>query len=827
MALIDSLLELIFGSKQERDLKKMKSRIDEINKLETILEPLSNKELSIKSQEFKQRIQDGEDLNNLLVEVFALVREASKRTLGMRHFDVQMYGGIALHEGNVAEMKTGEGKTLVATLAATLNGLSGKGVHLVTVNDYLAKRDAQWMAPIYLFLNLSVGIINQDRQSFEVKFTGEGFETTLVPINKKDAYECDITYITNNELGFDYLRDNMVFEASEKNQRPLNFAIVDEADSILIDEARTPLIISGPSEESTDLYYTVDKIILKLTQAQLNDKEELIEGTGDFGLFLKEKNVTLTEQGTRHIEELLGIDDLYSPEHSIYIHYVLASIKAHFLYQKEVEYIVEKGEVVIIDEFTGRKMAGRRWSDGIHQAIEAKEKLRIKEEYQTLASITFQNLFRMYNTLSGMTGTAETEAGELYSIYKTDVIVIPTNIPVSRIDHSDKMYISKDAKYKALIADIKKANETGQPILVGTGSVESSEELSRLLKKEKLTHSVLNAKYHAQEADIIKNAGKPYAVTIATNMAGRGTDIKLGEGVRELGGLLVLGAERHEARRIDNQLRGRSGRQGDPGASVFYVSCDDPLMKAVNINQHKELMIKMGFTEDEEIQDKMFSRVIEMAQKRLESFHFDIRKNILEYDEVMNEQRSYIYQLRNSILDINNETKMLQQMISECLSNYAQRYNEKPNRVENWDVNQLHSWLHNNFMIEKSKEVLSSITEETLSKIIENAILSRFTEVPNDMLRQAIKFIALRTLDGAWKDHLRNIDQLRDGIGLQGYAQKSPIVEYKMRASDMFRHMKEKLQLDTLAILCRLEIQANSSLDIKKRANPPRKNKKR
>ncbi|MGL4561678.1 MAG: preprotein translocase subunit SecA, partial [Brevinema sp.] len=672
-----------------------------------------------------------------------------------------------------------------------------------------------------------VGIINQDRQSFEVKFSGEKFETILVPVSKKEAYLCDITYITNNELGFDYLRDNMVFDASEKSQRPLNFAIVDEADSILIDEARTPLIISGPSEEATDLYYTVDKIIPQLTVAQLNEKDEIIEDTGDFGLFIKEKNVTLTEQGAKHIEQLLQIDDLYSPEHSIYIHYILAAIKAHHLYHKEVEYIVENREVVIIDEFTGRKMAGRRWSDGIHQAIEAKEKLKIKEEYQTLASITFQNLFRMYEKLSGMTGTAETEAAELYSIYKTDVIVIPTNIPVLRVDAPDKMYISKEAKYKALINDIKKAHATGQPILVGTGSVESSEELSKMLKKEKISHSVLNAKYHAQEADIIKNAGKKNAVTIATNMAGRGTDIKLEEGVRELGGLLVLGAERHEARRIDNQLRGRSGRQGDPGASVFYVSCDDPLMKAVNINQHKELMIKMGFTEDEEIQDKMFSRVIEMAQKRLESFHFDIRKNILEYDGVMNDQRSYIYKLRNTVLDIDHETKIITKMIDECLIDYALRYNEKPNRVDSWGTEQLSSWLHNHFMIEKNEEILSNISKEELTKIIEDSILDRFAHVPPEMTRHAIKFIALRTLDNAWKDHLRNIDQLRDGIGLQGYAQKSPIVEYKMRASEMFRHMKEKLQLDTLALLCRLEIQENSSFEHKKVMKPSKKKKQK
>ncbi|MGL4677455.1 MAG: preprotein translocase subunit SecA [Brevinema sp.] len=804
MSVFTKILELFFGTKQERDLKKIQGRVDQINSLEPEISALSDEELTQKRSYFKTKLEQGESLDDIMPEVFAVVREISKRTLGMRHFDVQLFGGISLHEGNIAEMKTGEGKTLMATLAITLNALSEKGVHLVTVNDYLAKRDAQWMAPIYLFLDLSVGIVNQDQASFKVQFSGNNFETILVPISRREAYHCDITYITNNELGFDYLRDNMCFELNEKTQQKLNFAIVDEADSILIDEARTPLIISGPSEEKTDLYYKINRIIPKLSRAEFNEKEELIEGTGDFGVFLKEKNIALTEQGTRHLEELLAIDDLYSPENSQYIHFILAGIKAHHLYQKEVEYIVENGEVVIIDEFTGRKMTGRRWSDGIHQAIEAKENLKIKQEFQTLASITFQNLFRMYPKLSGMTGTAETEAGELYSIYKTDVIVIPTNEPIIREDHADKMYLSKDGKHKALIRDLKNAHATGQPILVGTGSVESSEELSRLLKKEKITHSVLNAKYHTQEAEIVKDAGKKNAVTIATNMAGRGTDIKLGEGVVELGGLLVLGAERHEARRIDNQLRGRSGRQGDPGASIFYVSCDDPLMKAVNVSQHKELMQKMGFSEEDEIQDKMFSRVIEMAQKRLENFHFDIRKNILEYDEVMNEQRNYIYNLRNNILDTEHEKESLSLMIHETLDFYADHRGEKIRRSESWNRDMLKTWLNQHFTIDVFIEKTMVFSE--LSDLILHQVYNRFQDVPPQIVRQAIRFISLRTLDNLWKEHLHNIDILRNGIGLQGYAQKSPIVEYKMRASIMFKELKEKLQLDILSILSRLEI---------------------
>lgn len=824
MAVFDKILELFFGSKQKRDLKKIQGRVDRINALEPKMQALTNEELAEITETFKQRLDSGETLDDILPEAFAAVRETAFRTLNMRHFDVQLFGGIALHEGNIAEMKTGEGKTLVATLPLYLNALTGKGVHLVTVNDYLAKRDAEWMAPIYLFLGLRVGIVNQDRQSFEVKFSGQGFGTELVSLDRKDAYACDITYITNNELGFDYLRDNMVFDLSEKTQRPLNYAIVDEADSILIDEARTPLIISGPSEEKTDLYYKIDRIIPQLKQAEINEKEEVVEGTGDFGLFLKEKSVTLTDQGARHIEELLGIDDLYSPEHSIYIHYVLSGIKAHYLYTKEVEYIVENGEVVIIDEFTGRKMPGRRWSDGIHQAIEAKEKLRIKEEYQTLASITFQNLFRMYSKLAGMTGTAETEAAELYSIYKTDVIVIPTNQPVTRIDYPDKMFISKEAKYKALLKDIAEAHTKGQPVLVGTGSVESSEELSKLLKKAKISHNVLNAKYHAQEAEIIKDAGKKNAVTIATNMAGRGTDIKLGEGVVELGGLLVLGAERHEARRIDNQLRGRSGRQGDSGASIFYVSFDDQLMKAVGMAQRKDFMAKAGFSEDDELQDKLSSRVIEIAQKRLENFHFDIRKNILEYDEVMNEQRNYIYKLRGRILDVEHEHLMLEELITEALDDYAEIRRERPRKIDTWDDDQLKSWIHTYFHTEITLDKHASFND--LVRELRKQVLDRFTDVPPEIVRQAVKFISLRTLDGAWKEHLRNIDALRNGIGLQGYAQKSPVVEYKLRASEMFREMKEKIRLETLSLLSRLDIRAEQeipALNTRQKKNTRRK----
>ncbi|MGL5253441.1 MAG: preprotein translocase subunit SecA [Brevinema sp.] len=804
MAVVDKILELFFGSKQNRDLKKMKTRVEAVNSLEPQMKALSDDELRSTTEELRTALKNGSSLNDLLPKAYAAVREASWRYLGMRHFDVQIYGGIALHDGNISEMKTGEGKTLVATLPLYLNAIEGKGAHLVTVNDYLAKRDAQWMSPIYLSLGLTVGIVNQNSESFQVVFAEDGKTTTLIPVRRRDAYHCDITYITNNELGFDYLRDNMVFDLSEKSQRPLNFAIVDEADSILIDEARTPLIISGPSEEKTDMYYKVDKIIPRLSEAEISEKEEVVEGSGDFGLFRKEKSVVLTDQGAKHIEELLGIHDLYSPENSIYIHYILAGIKAHYLYQREVEYIVENGNVVIIDEFTGRKMVGRRWSDGIHQAIEAKEGLRIKEEYQTLASITFQNLFRMYKKLSGMTGTAETEAGELYSIYKTDVVVIPTNKPVSRIDNPDKMFISKDAKYKALIKDIAIAHAKGQPILVGTGSVEASEELSKLLKKERISHNVLNAKYHAQEADIIKDAGRKGAVTIATNMAGRGTDIKLGEGCIDLGGLLVLGAERHEARRIDNQLRGRSGRQGDPGESTFYVSFDDHLMHAVGMAQRKSFMAKAGFSEDDELQDKLASRVIEIAQKRLENFHFDIRKNILEYDGVMNEQRIYTYKLRDSILDLTHEEQLLERLIRESLDDYALIRGERSsNDTSHWDTQQLASWIHTHFMIEI--DASKSYTSQEIIKIIQGRIIGRLADAPPDVMRQAIKFISLRTLDGAWKEHLRNVDALRNGIGLEGYAQKSPVVEYKLRASEMFRHMQQKIRIDTLSILCRLE----------------------
>lgn len=822
MALVDKILEVFFGSKQERDLKKIKNRVDSVNALESSMKALSDTELSAKTQELRQKIEGGSSLDDILPEAFAAVREASVRSLGMRHFDVQIYGGVSLHDGNISEMKTGEGKTLVATLSLYLNALSGKGAHLVTVNDYLAKRDAQWMGPIYLFLGLTVGIINQNQESYQVLFSGQGFQTHIVPTSRKAAYACDITYITNNELGFDYLRDNMVFDLQEKNQRPLNFAIVDEADSILIDEARTPLIISGPSDEKTDLYYKVDKIISRLKEAEVNEKEEVIEGTGDFGLFRKEKSVALTDQGAKNIEALLGIQDLYSPENSIYIHYVLAGIKAHNLYQREVEYIVENGEVIIIDEFTGRKMIGRRWSEGIHQAIEAKEGLRIKEEFQTLASITFQNLFRMYKKLSGMTGTAETEAAELYNIYKTDVIVIPTNKAVTRVDYPDKMFISKEAKYRALLKDIETAHTKGQPILVGTGSVEASEELSKLLKKNRISHNVLNAKYHAQEAEIIKDAGKKGAVTIATNMAGRGTDIKLGEGVVELGGLLVLGAERHEARRIDNQLRGRSGRQGDPGASIFYVSFDDALMHAVGMAQRKDFMAKAGFSEEDELQDKLASRVIEIAQKRLENFHFDMRKNILEYDAVMNEQRIYTYKLRDTILDLSHEEELLDRLIGEALEDYASIKSERSLDPKTWNREILSSWMYTHFMIQIDSS--KDYNTEELKNIVKGQILGRLSNVPPEIVHQAIKYISLRTLDGAWKEHLRNVDAMRNGIGLEGYAQKSPVVEYKLRASEMFRHMKEKIRIDTLGILCRIE--ANTSQPVPSQRAVPQDKKK-
>jgi preprotein translocase subunit SecA len=808
MPLIDRIVSLFIGTKQQRDIKKIKPIVEKVNSLEPEISSLSNDRLFRKTYEFKEKLAGGASLDDIMCEAFAVVREVSKRTIGLRHFDVQIMGGFVLHKGMIAEMKTGEGKTLVAVLPLYLNALTGKGCHLVTVNDYLARRDATWMGPIYKFLGLSVGVINHEK-SYRVEWDDiSKYTVRLIECSRKEAYNCDITYGTNNEFGFDYLRDNMVFSLDQKVQRGHYYAIVDEVDSILIDEARTPLIISGPAEEATDLYYKIDKIIPRLTQAQLNEKNEPVEGTGDYAIDEKDKTAVLTEQGVEKIEQLLGIKDLFSPKNSRIVHHVIQAIRAHKLFHRDVDYVVENGEVIIVDEFTGRKMPGRRWSDGLHQAIEAKERVTIKQEFQTLASITFQNYFRMYEKLAGMTGTAETEATEFYAIYKLDVVVIPTNMPVIRIDYPDKVYLTENAKFKAIIRDVEERHKKGQPILIGTISVEKSERLSKMLSQRRIRHNVLNAKYHEKEAEIIALAGQKGAVTIATNMAGRGTDIKLGEGVKELGGLHVIGSERHEARRIDNQLRGRSGRQGDPGSSQFYVSLEDDLMRLFGMDSRMKLMQTLGFSEEEEIQSSMISKAIERAQKRVEQRNFEIRKNLLEYDNVMNEQRTYIYKLRDRILDIHNNYNLVDEIIKNVVLNFLSESFEKYENVNNWEDEKIKKWLKFHFYVDSNfNHSGKSFNEavETLCRIIKDVTWNRLN-IPDEIKGEGFKFVMLSTLDARWKEHLRNIDALQEGIYLRSYAQRNPIVEYKLEAFDMFQKMKNQFMIEALSLMSRLEV---------------------
>jgi preprotein translocase subunit SecA len=812
MNLLKKLLNLIFGTKQARDVKRMTPIVQKTNSCEQSIVVLSNTDLAAKTTEFKERLSKGESLDDLLPEAFAVTRETAKRVLSMRHFDVQVMGGYALHSNMISEMKTGEGKTLVATLSLYLNGLTGRGCHLVTVNDYLAKRDAIWMAPIYKFLGLSVGVINHEK-SYRVEWDDLSHYTTkVVECTRREAYHADITYGTNNEFGFDYLRDNMVFSMEQKVQRPHYYAIVDEVDSILIDEARTPLIISGPADEATDLYYKIDKIVPRLTEAQVNDKKEPIEGTGDYAVDEKDKSAVLTEMGIDKVEKLLDIKELYSPRNSHIVHHIIQAIRAHKLFQRDVAYVIENGEVVIVDEFTGRKMPGRRWSDGLHQAIEAKERVQIKQEFQTLATITFQNYFRMYKKLAGMTGTAETEATEFYSIYKLDVAVIPTNVDVARQDFPDKIYLNENAKYKAILRDIEERHKQGQPILLGTISVEKSEKLSRLLTQHHIRHNVLNAKFHEKEADIVADAGIKGAVTIATNMAGRGTDIKLGEGVVEAGGLHMIGSERHEARRIDNQLRGRSGRQGDPGSSQFYVSLQDDLMRLFGMDNQMGLMQKFGFSEEEEIQSKMISRAIEGAQKRVEGRNFEIRKNLLEYDNVMNEQRVYIYAIRDKLLDITHNFGLIDELISQVVRDYVGAF-EKPQKPELWNRNEIEKWFRYHFFADVSFDFSAKSYEEGIKDLlsgIKERVWGRLEKIPDEIRAEGFKYVVLNVLDTKWKEHLRNIDSLQEGIGLRGYAQKNPIVEYKLEAYDLFVRMRSNFMLEALSLLSRLEIEAQA-----------------
>ncbi|MEX2495001.1 MAG: preprotein translocase subunit SecA [Woeseia sp.] len=828
-----NFLTRIFGSRNLRLLRQYSKVVNRINSLEEGLRKLDDAQLGGMTVEFKKRVADGESLDDLLPEAFAVAREAAFRTLGMRPFDVQLIGGIVLHQGNIAEMRTGEGKTLVATLPAYLNALSGKGVHIVTVNEYLAARDADWMGPVYRFLGLTVGVARSGQTHEE----------------KVAAYNADITYATNNELGFDYLRDNLAFSLDSKTQRDLNFAVVDEVDSILIDEARTPLIISGPTEESTDLYQKINKLIPKLTE----QKEE--DGPGDYSKDEKAKQVYMTEEGHQHVEELMTQSGLLGEGESLYdaanirlVHHLNAALRAHVMFNRDVEYIVKDGEIIIVDEFTGRTMPGRRWSDGLHQAVEAKEGVAVKQENQTVASITFQNYFRLYRNLSGMTGTADTEAFEFQSIYGLEVIVIPTHKPMVRKDMPDLVYLTQEDKFNAIIEDINDCREREQPVLVGTTSIETSEYLSSLLKKNGIRHEVLNAKQHAREAIVVQQAGRPGAITIATNMAGRGTDIVLGgnldaelaaagedsdkdpiradwekrhRAVIEAGGLHIVGTERHESRRIDNQLRGRAGRQGDPGSSRFYLSMEDSLMRIFgDPNRTKSLLSRAGMREGEAIESNMLSRQIERAQRKVEAHNFDIRKNLLEYDDVANDQRKVVYHQRTELMAADEIKDSVAAIREEVVSTVVAQHIPPGSIEDMWDPEGLAHALEHDFAIQL--DVPGWLKED--SKLKDEGIRDRCIEalqknceqkeeaIGTQLMRQVEKEVMLKQLDHHWKEHLGAMDYLRQGIHLRGYAQKNPKQEYKREAFEMFGTMLDQVKHDTISILSRIRIQSEQDL---------------
>lgn len=836
--MIQKIMQKVFGSRNERVLRRLQQVVKQINALESIMKCLTDEELAAKTPLFRERLANGETLDTLLPEAFAVVREASRRVLGMRHFDVQLIGGMVIHEGKIAEMRTGEGKTLVATLPAYLNALTGHGVHVVTINDYLAKRDAEWMAPIYNFLGLRVGVNLPD-----------------LPLEEKQAaYQADITFGTNNEFGFDYLRDNMSFNLEGKVQKDhLAFAIVDEVDSILIDEARTPLIISGPAEDNAGIYLKINTLIPHLKK-QVNE-----EGAGDYTLDEKARQAHLTEEGHQHIEQLLvteGLlqpgDNLYSPSNIILMHHVFAALRAHTLFQRDVDYLIENQQVVIVDEHTGRKMSGRRWSEGLHQAIEAKEGVAIQNENQTLATITLQNYFRLYQKLSGMTGTADTEAYEFHQIYGLEVIVIPTNQPVHRTDRSDKIYLTMEEKFQAIIEDIKACREKNQPVLVGTASIETSEFLSQLLEKEGIPHQVLNAKLHEKEANIVADAGRPGAVTIATNMAGRGTDIVLGgklnaeieqlkgdkadeaeiqqtkenwqkrhQQVVDAGGLHIIGSERHESRRIDNQLRGRSGRQGDPGSTRFYLSLQDNLMRIFASDRVASIMQKLGMKEGEAIEHTWITRAIENAQHKVEARNFDIRKQLLEFDDVANEQRKVIYEQRAELMKSAEISQTIAAIREDVAREVTEQFIPPQSLEEQWDIEGLEHCLAQNFTltlpIRQWLDTNSELYEETLREKILEAFIKRYEEkveyAGRDVMQQVEKSIMLQTLDGHWREHLSRIDHLRQGIHLRGYAQKNPKQEYKREAFELFSEMLAGLKHDVIGFLNRVEIRTDSDID--------------
>ena len=833
--MIATLFRKIIGSRNERLVRGMRREAHKVNALEPAMQALDDEALKAKTAEFRKRYAEGESLDNLLPEAFAAVREAARRGLGMRHFDVQLIGGMTLHRGKIAEMRTGEGKTLVATLAAYLNAIPNKGVHVITVNDYLAQRDANWMSPVFNALGMTVGVV----------LSGQN------PEAKRAAYAADITYGTNNEFGFDYLRDNMAFRLEGKVQRDLHYAIVDEVDSILIDEARTPLIISGAVDDNTELYKKINLLIPRLTR----QKEE--EGPGDYSVDEKTKQVYLTEDGHQHIEEFLANAGLLPEGASLYdagniglMHHVNAALRAHALYKREVDYIIKDGEVVIVDEFTGRTMPGRRWSDGLHQAVEAKEDVKVQAENQTLASITFQNYFRIYRKLSGMTGTADTEAREFHEIYRLEVVVIPTNMPMIRVDNGDLVYMSQNEKFKAVIGDIKDCMGRRQPVLVGTASIEASEHLSGLLKKEGIAHQVLNAKQHAQEAQVIAQAGRPGTVTIATNMAGRGTDIVLGgsldaelaalppetddaekariradwqarhDAVLESGGLHIVGSERHESRRIDNQLRGRSGRQGDPGSSRFYLSLDDNLMRIFAGDKVKALMQRFGVQETDAIESPLVTRAVENAQRKVEAHNFDIRKSLLEYDDVANDQRKVIYEQRNELLHAADIRETVQAIMTDVLNATIDEYIPPQSVEEQWNISGLMEALEREFLLKLDiKDWLdqdSNLHEEPLrAKIVgafTDAYKAKEQQTGPEVMRQFEKSVMLQVLDTLWREHLANMDYLRQGIHLRGYAQVDPRREYKRDAFEMFSRMLDRLKYEVVGVLAKVQVRTEQDV---------------
>ena len=809
------LLKKIFGTQHDRALKVLQPQVDKINSLEPAMKALSDSQLQAKTGEFREKLDQGATLGDICHEAFAVCRETAWRRLGMRHYDVQLIGGLVLHEGAITEMRTGEGKTLVATLPVYLNALSGKGVHIVTVNDYLASRDCEWMGRIYRWLGLTTGTIIHDTSNEE----------------RKESYGADIAYGTNNEFGFDYLRDNMKFGINDYVQRKLNYAIVDECDSILVDEARTPLIISGPSEDSVDKYYEINRIIPHL-------KDEV-----HFTMEEKTKTASLTEEGNAKVEELLKIGNIFEPENLPLLHHIYQGLKAHYLFKRDVDYMIKDGEVVIVDEFTGRLMEGRRWSDGLHQAVEAKEGVKIRSENQTLATITFQNYFRMYDKLAGMTGTAETEAVEFKKIYSLDVMVIPTNMPIRRIDSEDVIYKTENAKYQAIAEEVKRCREKGQPVLVGTVSIEKSEKISRALQKANIIHNVLNAKHHEREADIVAQAGRKNSVTIATNMAGRGTDIVLGgnpeflakkdaqEGwddarmeeqiqkymaqceqekqeVLEAGGLYIIGTERHESRRIDNQLRGRSGRQGDPGQSKFYLSLEDDLMRIFNGERLQRIMSTLRVPDDEPITARMVTRAIEGAQRKVEGHNFDIRKHLLEYDDVMNQQRTSIYNLRREVLEGKDIERTTLDMLGDVTSVILDNFADVETKPENWDLSGLNTALAQQFGIQ-IKFGDNILTADQLTKVVSQAVresYDRQKQTVGDFFTQIQKMVLLETIDVKWKEHLAQMDQLKEGINLRAYAQKDPLIEYKKEAFRAFERVNYLIRTESIEKIMKVQI---------------------